>query len=191
MMPLRDVPVLSLLDLTLKEFEELYYTNETVFRSVSNWFYFANDRKVSMLSSKGYVCYGRNRNRSRSYGFPEDSHGGLVLLCRSDADIEQIRAKCAAEKNNMVRFELTDGTPAHYSLLKDTVGAIDLKDKEYPLLIVPNKPQTKDWPYSLQGNTTFDKASMEEGTLPHYVATGKIEYLLPKWVKEDLGIQLS
>ena len=185
----RDSSVLSLLDITLKEFEELYYTNEMVFRSVSNWFYFANDRKVSVLSSKGYVCYGRNRNRSRSYGFPEDTHGGLVLLCRSDADIEQIRTKCAAEKNNIVRFELSDGTPAHYCIMKDTVGAMGEVNKVYPLLIVPNKPQVKDWPYSLQGNTTFDKASREAGTLPNYVAMREIEKVLPDWVKDDLGIQ--
>jgi len=185
----RKVPVLSLLDITLKEFEELYYTNEMVFRSVSNWFYFANDKKVSVLSSKGYVCYGRNRNRSRSYGFPEDTHGGLVLLCRFDLDIKQIRKKCAAEKNNIVRFELSDGTPGHYTILNDAVGAIGSRDKEYPLLIIPNKPQVKDWPYSLQGSTTFDKASRENGTLPNYVATREIEKILPDWVKKDLGIQ--
>ena len=180
---------LSLLDLTLREFEELYYTNEMIFRSVNNWFYFANDNKVSKLSSKGYVCDGRNRNRTRSFGFPEDAHGGLVLLCRSEKiDIDTVRAKCAEEKNGMVHFKLNDGTEAHYCILKDTVGAIGTKDAEYPLLIVPNKPQTKIWPYSLKGNMTFTEASKEEGTLPYYVATGKIESLLPIWVKEDIGI---
>ena len=189
MMSDRKVPALSLLDLTLREFEELYYTNEMVFRSVSNWFYFANDKKVSVLSSKGYVCYGRNRNRSRSYGFPQDAHGGLVLLCRSDANVENIRTKCAMEKNNIVRFELNDGTPAHYCIMKDTVGAMGEVNNEYPLLIVPNKPQVNDWPYSLQGNTTFDKASKEKGTLPNYVAMGDVEKALPDWVKNDLGIE--
>ena len=180
---------LKLLDITLREFEELYYTNEKLFRSVNNWFYFANDKKVSPLSEKGYVCYGRNRNRSRSFGFPEDTHGGLVLLCVSeDIDINDIKARCSEEKNNMMRFELEDGTPAHYGVLKDTVGAIGPKDKEYPLLIVPNKPQTKTWPYSLHGNTTFEKANREEGTIAHYVASNKIEELLPSGVKDDLDL---
>ena len=180
---------LRMLDITLREFEELYYTNEKLFRSVNNWFYFANDRKISSLSGKGYVCYGRNRNRSRSFGFPEDTHGGLVLICMSDGiDMNALRSKCAEEKNNMIRFELDDGTPAHYAILKDTIGAFGLKDDEYPVLIVPNKPQTISWPYSLQGNTTFDKASEEEGTISRYVATREIERSLPQSVKNDLGI---
>jgi hypothetical protein len=179
---------LNLLDITLREFEELYYTNEKLFRSVNNWFYFANDKKVSPLSEKGYVCYGRNRNRSRSFGFPEDTHGGLFLVCTSDADTNAIKAKCAEEKNNIMRFELDDGTPAHYAILKDTVGAIGPKDKEYPVLIVPNKPQTKTWPYSLQNNTTFDKASKEEGTITHYAVSREIEGSLPDWVRNDLCI---
>jgi len=179
---------LNLLDITLREFEELYYTNEKLFRSVNNWFYFANDKKISPLSEKGYVCYGRNRNRSRSFGFPEDTHGGLVLICTSDVNINNIRAKCDEEKNNIVRFELEDGTPAHYTVLNDTIGVFGLKDKGYPVLIVPNKPQTKTWPYSLKGNTTFEKASREEGTITNYVVTRKVEELLPSWVKEDLGI---
>jgi len=180
---------LRMLDITLREFEELYYTNERLFRSVNNWFYFANDRKVSVLSEKGYVCYGRNRNRSRSFGFPEDSHGGLVLICMSNnVDVNALKIKCADEKNNIVRFELEDGTSAHYAILKDTVGAFGQKDREYPVLIVPNKPQTKAWPYSLQGNMIFEKASKEEGTISHYVATGEMERILPSFIKEDLGI---
>jgi len=182
-------PRLRMLDITLREFEELYYTNEKLFRSVNNWFYFANDKKVSVLSEKGYVCYGRNRNRSRSFGFPEDSHGGLVLICMSNSiDINALKAKCADEKNNIIRFELDDGTPVHYGILKDTIGTFGQKDVEYPVLIVSNKPQTKTWPYSLQGNMTFEKASKEEGTISHYVATGKVEKMLPSQIKDDLGI---
>jgi len=182
--------VLNLLDITVDEFDELYYTNEKLFKSVTNWFYFANDKKVSVLASKGYVCYGRNRGRKRSFGWPEDDYGGLVLLCRSNADLNTIRANCAGEKNNLVRFELLDGTKAHYGLLKDSVGALGPAGTEYPLLIVPNNPQTKAWPYSTQGSTTFDKASKEEGTLPFFAATGAIEELLPDRVKEDLGIKI-
>ena len=179
---------LSLLDITVDEFDELYYTNEKLFKSVTNWFYFANDKKVSVLSTKGYVCYGRNRGRKRSFGWPEDDFGGLVLLCRSDANIGNIRTKFAEEKNSVVRFELKDGTKAHYGLLKDPAGACGPEGAEYPLLIVPNNPQTRRWPYSMKGSTTFDKASKEEGTLPFFVATGEIEKLLPGWVKEDLGL---
>jgi len=181
-------PVLSLLDITLDEFEELYYSNEKLFKSVTNWFYLANDKKVSVLASKGYVCYGRNRGRKKSFGWPDDDYGGLVLLCRSGADTANIRAKFAEEKNSFVRFELKDGTKAHYGLIKDSVGAWGPAGVEYPLLIVPNNPQTKKWPYSAQGSTTYDKASKEEGTLPFFVATNAIEELLPDWVKEDLGI---
>ena len=180
--------VLSLLDITVDEFDELYYTNEKLFKSVTNWFYFANDKKVSVLSTKGYVCYGRNRGRKKSFGWPDDDYGGLVLLCRSDAKMENIRAKFAEEKSSVIRFELKGGTKAHYGLIKDSVGAWGPAGAEYPLLIVPNNPQTKKWPYSTKGNTTFDKASKEEGTLPFFVATGEIEKLLPEWVKEDLGI---
>jgi len=180
--------VLSLLDITLDEFEELYYANERLFKSVTNWFYFANDKKVSVLASKGYVCYGRNRGRKKSFGWPDDDYGGLVLLCRSDADIGNIRMKCADEKNNIVRFELKDGTKAHYGLVKDSVGAWGPAGAEYPILIVPNNPKTRSWPYSTKGSTTYDKASTEDGTLPYFVATDAIKDLLPDRVKEDLGI---
>ena len=180
---------LRMLDITLKEFEELYYTNEKLFRSVNNWFYFANDKKVSPLSEKGYVCYGRNRNRSRSFGFPEDTHGGLVLICLSEnVDMNSIKTKCAEEKNNLIRFEFDDGMPAHYTILKDTIGAFGQVDREYPVIIVPNKPQTKSWPYSLRGNTTFDKASEEEGTISYYVAAKEMERSLPLSVRNDLRI---
>lgn len=184
------IPVLSMLDLTLREFDDLYYSNEKLFRSVNNWFYFANDRKVSSLSVKGYVCYGRNRGRTRSYGFPEDGYGGLVLLCRSDADVNRLREKCEGEKKGVVPFQLNDGTEAHYGIVKDTIGAWGPGNAEYPLLIVPNKPQTKNWPYSMKGNTTFDKAGKEEGTLPYDVATSVIERLLPDTIKEIMGIPI-
>jgi len=182
-------PTLSLLDLTLKEFDDLYYVNEKLFKSVNNWFYFANDKKVSSLAAKGYVCYGRNRGRTRSYGFPGDDFGGLVLLCGSDRiDMDAIRTKCADEKNGLVRFELTDGMPAHYGIVKDAIGVWGPVDGEHVLLMVPNKPQKKNWPYSLKGNTTFDKARYEEGTIAYYVAAGKIEKLLPDDVRKDIGI---
>ena len=180
--------VLSMPDITLTEFEELYYANEKLFRSVNNWFYFANDKKISSLSSKGYVCYGRNRARTKSFGFPEDDHGGLVLLCSGNVDIDRLRKKCENEKNNLVRFELEDGTPAHYGIAKDPIGVWGPKGGEYPMLIIPNKPQTKIWPYSLNGNTTFGKASKEEGTLPYFVANGETQKLLPAEIKKDLGV---
>jgi len=179
--------VLSMLDITLTEFEELYYANEKLFRSVNNWFYFANNKKISSLASKGYVCYGRNRARTKSFGFPQDDHGGLVLLCTGKVDMNVLRAKCSNEKNGLVRFELEDGTQAHYGILKDAIGACGPKG-EYPVLIIQNKPQTKAWPYSLHGNTTFHEASREEGTLPHYVSSGEIMKILPARIKEDLSI---
>jgi len=185
------INALGMLDITLKEFEELYYVNEKLFRSVNNWFYFANDKKASSLASKGYVCYGRNRARKQAYGFPEDGHGGLVLLCTSEADINDIRTKCGNEKNGIVHFELTDGTKAHYGMVKDPAGVLGPKDAEHVLVIISNKPQTRSLPYSMKGNTTFDKASMEEGTLPYYVASGAIERLLPAHVKDDLGLSVT
>jgi hypothetical protein len=114
-----------------------------------------------------------------------------VLLCRSDADVNLLREKCAGERKGVVTFRLNDGTEAHYGMVKDTVGVWGPANTEYPLLIVPNKPQTKTWPYSTEGNTTFDKAGKEEGTLPYYVATGAIERLIPDRIKEDLGIQTA
>jgi len=183
--------VLSMLDIKLTEYEQLYYANEKLFKSVGNWFYFANDVNATSLSAKGYVCYGRNRARRQAFTWPEDDKSGLVLLCRSEkADLQAIRAKCEDEKGVIVHFELTDGTKASYGVLNDAVGVFGPKDTEYPLLIIPNKPQTKIWPYSTKGNTTFDKASKEEGTLPYYVATGEIERLLPHNIKEELGIQI-
>jgi len=180
-----------MLDITVKEFDELYYVNEKLFRSVSNWFYFKNDKKASSLATRGYVCYGRNRGRTKSFGFPEDDYGGLVLLCRSDKiNINKLREKCAAEKGNIVRFELKDGTLAHYGIIRDAIGVWGSKNEEYPLLIIPNKPQTKKWPYSLKGNTTYDKASKEEGTIAYDVATGVIEKLLPDQVMNNLGFDL-
>ncbi|MCL2608038.1 MAG: hypothetical protein FWD92_05750 [Methanomassiliicoccaceae archaeon] len=178
---------LSMLDITLREFEELYYVNEKLFRSVNNWFYFANDRKASSLASKGYVCYGRNRARKQAFGFPEDGHGGLFLRCDSEADID-VRAKCGNEKNGIVYFDLEDGTKAHYGILKDPIGLWGPEDAEYSSVIIPNKPQTKTWPYSTKGSTTFEKASKEEGTLPYYVLSGEIEKLIPARIKEDLGL---
>ena len=179
---------LNLMDLTLDEFEKLYYENEKLFRSSDNWFYFANDKKVSSLSSKGYVCYGRNRARKKSFGFPQDGHGAAVLLCHSKSDVDVIKKKCAGEKSNSVHFKLNDGTQAHYSVLKDVIGAFGQIGTEYPVVIITNNPQTKIWPYSAKGNTTYDKACTEEGTLPYEVATGAIEMLIPDDVKEDLGI---
>jgi len=180
--------VLSMMDLTLAEFEKLYYVNEKVFRSANNWFYFANDKKVSSLASKGYVCYGRNRARMKSFGFPQDGHGAAVLLCFSEADMNYLRERCADERKGVVQFDLNDGTEAHYAVLKDPVGAFGPESAEYPLVIVPNNPQTKIWPYSTKGFTTYEKASAEEGTLPYHVETGAVERLLPDNVKKDLGI---
>jgi len=182
-------PVLKMLDLTLREFDDLYYGNEKLFRSVNNWFYFANDKKLSSLSAKGYVCYGRNRGRTRSYGFPEDDFGALVLLCRSDGmDMDSVRAKCDVEKNGLVHFELTDGTPAHYGIIRDTIGVWGPVGSEHVLLMIPNKPQTISWPYSLKGNTSYDKASEEEGTITYHAESGMIGKLLPEHIKKDLGI---
>ena len=180
--------VLSMMDLTLAEFEKLYYVNEKAFRSANNWFYFANDKKVSSLASKGYVCYGRNRARMKSFGFPQDGHGAAVLICRSAADMNGLREKCADERSGTVRFKLTDGTEAHYAVIKDCAGAFGPGGREYPLIIIPNNPQTKEWPYSMKGSTTYDKASREEGTLPFCVETGAIETLLPDRVKKDLEL---
>lgn len=185
----REKPALELLDLTLEEFDELYYTNQKLFRSVNNWFYFANDEKLSPLASRGYVRYGRNRARKKSLGFPEDDLGGAMLICRTEGvDINSICKKCEAEKENIVLFQLKDGTEAHYGILNDSVGAFGPKDLKHVVIIIPNKPQTKTWPFSLKGNTRFDTASKEEGTLPYDVCTGRIEDLLPDRIKEDLKI---
>ncbi|MCL2891021.1 MAG: hypothetical protein FWF40_03910, partial [Methanomassiliicoccaceae archaeon] len=77
---------------------------------------------------------------------------------------------------------------AHYGIAKDPIGVWGPKGGEYPMLIIPNKPQTKIWPYSLNGNTTFGKASKEEGTLPYFVANGETQKLLPAEIKKDLGV---
>jgi hypothetical protein len=180
---------LKMLDLTLEEYDELYYTNQKLFRSVDNWFYFANDEKPSPLASKGYVRYGRNRARKKSLGFTKDDYGGAVLLCETeDMDIDSICKKCALEKENIVPFQLKDGTDAHYGVMNDSIGAFGPRGADRVLIIIPNKPQKKIWPFSMNGNARFDMASMEEGTLPYDVRTGKIEELLPDRVKEDLKI---
>lgn len=183
-----DTSVLSMLDLTLEEFESLYFANEGIFRSVNNWFYFANDEKRSPLASKGYVRYGRNRGRRKALGFPEDDFGGLVLLCRSDIDLDAVRKRCIEEKTNVIHFELEDGTRAHYGIVNDAIGVWGPNDKEHILIIIPNKPKVYSWPYSMNGNTTFETASKEEGTLPYDVATGRVERMIPNTIKEDLGI---
>jgi len=180
---------LKMLDLTLEEYDELYYTNQKMFRSVDNWFYFANDEKPTPLASKGYVRYGRNRARKKSLGFTNDDYGGAVLLCRTEGiDVDAIRRKCALEKENVVPFRLKDGTDAHYGVIIDSVGAFGQIGANHVLIIIPNKPQKKIWPFSRNGNARFETASREEGTLPYDVRTGKIEELLPDRVKEDLGI---
>ena len=180
---------LKMLDLTLEEYDELYYTNQKLFRSADNWFYFANDEKPSPLAPKGYVRYGRNRARKKSISLTEDDHGGAVLLCKTEGiDIDSIRRKCALGKENVVPFRLKDGTDAHYGVMNDSVGAFGQRGANHVLIIIPNKPQKKTWPFSTNGNARFDTASKEEGTLPYDVRTGRIEELLPDRVKEDLKI---
>ncbi|MCL2540186.1 MAG: hypothetical protein FWE53_01985 [Firmicutes bacterium] len=180
---------LSMLDMTENEYDKIYESNPELFYNISNWFYFANDKKVSPRA--GRVFYGHYHGNCYDLDHPRSRSGAAVLLCKSnEVNLPNLRTKCAGAKDGLVWFELDDEqkTKAYYGIVKDTAGAWGPKNAEYPVVVIPDNPQTMEWPYSLEGNTIFDKASKEEGTLPNAVATGAIEKLIPANIKQELGI---
>ena len=184
---------LDLLDVSLKQYDVLYAANEELFESVNNWFYFKNDKEASSRASQGLVRCGGSNGYSYERGIPWDDYGAAVLLCKSDkVNLDNLRTKCANAKDGVVRFELTDGTKAHYKIMKDPEGLFGPKGGEHVVIIIPNNPQTKKWPYSLKGKAAeFKDVRDEEGTLPHAVATGAIESLIPANIKAEIGLGQS
>ena len=161
----------KMLDMTKEEFEKFERENEEFVFAIQNFFYLANDDK----KVEGKVNFVNSFEEFKDC--KGDDGSGAVVLYFEPKDLKYFKKKCDS-CCGFADFYLIDGkTEAFFSI-------ININDKEYVGLVIPNIRASFDLPFSKEGRLCYEEACIENYTLPYAVESDLIYDLVPDKYKK-------
>lgn len=175
--------ILKMIDLDFEGFRKLYYRsekNKNILKVANNWFYLANDKfKAKNERNVRYsIKYGMSGEDRKAY-----MGKGAVVLYMESKNLEEIKRQCEKAPKGYIAFNLKKSFGRAY------ISLLDFEDKEVVAFVMKNKTRPFYFPFSLEGNTSYDKASNEFLSLPYMVENDEFVEMMPKKIKDLLGIE--